>query len=144
VGVVVVTHDGAAHCLLGAARNILGNLPASQAVSTSMSESLAEIAEKVDVAVAQVDAGAGALILVDVHGATPYNAAMKSLGGERSVEVVCGVNLPMLLKISTCDRRHETPGELAQRLCDIGRRSIRVGSELAASGVPSGKGTTAS
>lgn len=130
VGVVVVTHEGAANSLCGAARAILGNVPMLEAVACDMGESVQELTAKVASACQRVDRGAGVLLLVDVHGSTPFHAAMTMLDGARPAEVLCGVNLPMLIKLSTVDRRDLTPSELAEILREIGRRSIRLGSEL--------------
>ena len=59
--------------------------------------------------------------------------------GTRAAEVVCGVNLPMLLKLATLDRCRLLPAELAIEVQECGRRSIRIGSELTSKIVPGGK-----
>ncbi len=130
VGLVVVTHGGAADCLLQAVAAILGPLPGAVPVSISMDETFDETLERVGRACEQVDAGAGVVLLVDLQGSSPYQACMAMLDGSRPAEVVCGVNLPMLLKLATIDRCEPRPPELAQQLRDVGRRSIRLGSEL--------------
>ncbi len=130
VGLVVVTHGGAADCLLDAVAGILGPLPASVPVSVSMDETFDDTLERIGRACDLVDAGAGVVILVDLQGSSPYQACMAMLDGSRAAEVVCGVNLPMLLKLATIDRCEPRPPELAQLLRDVGRRSIRLGSEL--------------
>lgn len=129
VGLVVVTHGGAASCLLDAVAGILGPLPAAVAVSISMQETFDETLERVGRACDDVDAGAGVVLLVDLQGSSPYQACMAMLDGSRAAEVVCGVNMPMLLKLATIDRCEPRPGELAQLLRDVGKRSIRLGSE---------------
>jgi mannose/fructose-specific phosphotransferase system component IIA len=68
--------------------------------------------------------------MVDVYGSTPFHVAMSMLDGTGAGEVLCGVNLPMLLKLATIDRTRLSPEEMAQQLCDCGRRAIRIGSEL--------------
>ena len=73
---------------------------------------------------------AGVLLLVDVYGSTPFNVAMTMADGTRSAEVVCGVNLPMLLKVATLDRCKLSPATLAAEVQECGRRSIRIGSDL--------------
>ncbi|MEP6654248.1 MAG: hypothetical protein ABJA82_12865, partial [Myxococcales bacterium] len=78
----------------------------------------------------QVDAGAGVVLLVDLQGSSPYQACMAMMDGSRAAEVVCGVNLAMLLKLATIDRCDPRPSELAHLLREVGRRSIRLGSEL--------------
>jgi mannose PTS system EIIA component len=130
VGLVVVTHGSAADALLQAVAGILGPLPAAEPVSISMQLTFDETLERVGRACDKVDAGAGVVILVDLQGSSPYQACMAMLDGSRSAEVVCGVNLPMLLKLATIDRCEPTPPELAQQLREVGRRSIRLGSEL--------------
>jgi PTS system mannose-specific IIA component len=130
IGVVVVTHGGAGRCLLEAAGTIVGPLEAAEAVSAAMEDSFEEVIRQVEQACTDVDHGAGVVILVDIHGSSPFQACLAMLDGTRPVEIVCGVNLPMLLKLATVDRRDLRPYELAELLRDVGRRSIRLGSEL--------------
>ena len=130
VGVVVVTHGGAGHCLLDAAASIVGPIDAAEAVSVMMEDSFDTVIHHIEQACNDVDQGAGVVILVDIHGSSPFQACLAMLDGTRAVEIVCGVNLPMLLKLATVDRRELRPYELAEVLRDVGRRSIRLGSEL--------------
>jgi PTS system mannose-specific IIA component len=130
VGLVVVTHGDAARSLLDAVAGILGPLPAAEPVCVSMEENFDGTLEGVGAACDRADTGAGVVILVDLQGSSPYQACMAMLDGSRPAEVVCGVNLPMLLKLATIDRRELRPVETAQLLRDVGRRSIRLGSEL--------------
>lgn len=130
LGVVVVTHDQAAVALVAAAFAIVGELPAVTAVCVGVGESFAKIVEKISRACDEVDQGAGVLLLVDVHGSTPFHASMSMLDGTRPAEVLCGVNLPMLIKLATVNRRMIPPPILADELREAGRRSIRLGSEL--------------
>lgn len=130
VGLVVVTHGGAADCLLQAVAGILGPLPAAVPVSVSMDETFDETLARVERACDEVDTGAGVVLLVDLQGSSPYQACMAMMDGSRPVEVVCGVNLAMLLKVATIDRCEPRPPELAELLREVGRRSIRLGSEL--------------
>ena len=130
VGVVVVTHGASGACLLDAAASIVGTLIETAAVGVTMDESFDEVIHRIEQACAQVDAGAGILILVDIHGSSPFQACMAMVDGTRPLEIVCGVNLPMLIKLATVDRRELGPPEMAELLRDVGRRSIRLGSEL--------------
>ena len=68
--------------------------------------------------------------MVDVHGSSPFHACLSMLDGTRPVEIVCGVNLPMLIKLATVDRRGQRPVEMAEIIKEVGKRSIRLGSEL--------------
>jgi mannose PTS system EIIA component len=130
VGVVVITHGRAAEAMVSAARSILGRLPALGAVSAAVGAEMHALVEKISEACEDVDQGAGVLLLVDVHGSTPFHAAMTMLDGTRPAEVLCGVNLPMLIKLANLDRTQGPPIVLAEELRESGRRSIRLGSEL--------------
>jgi mannose PTS system EIIA component len=130
VGVVVITHGRAAEAMVAAARAILGRIPAVVPVSAPVGAEMHTLVEKISQACEDVDEGAGVLLLVDVHGSTPFHAAMTMLDGTRPAEVLCGVNLPMLIKLTNLDRSQGPPIVLAEELRDSGRRSIRLGSEL--------------
>jgi PTS system mannose-specific IIA component len=130
VGIVVVTHDQAAVAMVGAAFAIVGEIPGVTAVCVGVGENFQSMIDKISRACDEVDQGAGVLLLVDIHGSSPFHAAMTMLDGTRPAEVLCGVNLPMLIKLMTVDRRQVAPTALAEELRDSGRRSIRLGSEL--------------
>jgi len=130
VGLVIVTHSGCGECLLSAAAGIVGPVPAATAVGVQMSESFDEIVRRVGRACDEVDSGVGILILADVHGSSPFRACLAMVDGTRPVEIVAGVNLPMLIKLATCDRRGQRPVEVAELIKEVGKRSIRLGSEL--------------
>ncbi|HET6284010.1 MAG TPA: hypothetical protein VFH73_23845 [Polyangia bacterium] len=130
VGLVVVTHGGAGQCFLSAAAGIVGPLPSAVAVGVAMAERFDDTVNRIERACDDVDSGLGVLILVDIHGSSPFQACLAVLDGSRPIEIVCGVNLPMLLKLATIDRAGLHPSEMAELLRDVGRRSIRLGSEL--------------
>lgn len=130
VGLVIVTHGGCGECLLAAAGDIVGPVPASTAVSVDRGESFDSILARVSRACDEVDSGAGILILADVHGSSPFRACLAMIDGTRAVEIVCGVNLPMLIKLATCDRHGQRPEEVASLMKEVGKRSIRLASEL--------------
>jgi PTS system mannose-specific IIA component len=140
VGVVVVSHEQVAFSLIEAARRVVGVIPNIAAACVSAGEDSASVLHKVAQACGQVDDGVGVLLMVDVYGSTPFNVSMTMADGTRSAEVVCGVNLPMLLKLATLDRYRLSPSELAVELSECGRRSIRIGSELTGKVVLGGKG----
>ncbi len=130
VGLVVVTHGGSGECLLAAAEGLVGKIPASAAVSITLDDSFEQQVTRIEAACGRVDAGAGILILADVHGSSPFRASLAMLDGTRAVEIVCGINLPMLIKLATVDRRALRPVEIAEIAKEVGKRSIRLGSEL--------------
>jgi len=130
IPVLVLTHGDLAVALLDAAQTIdphLGNrteaiaLPwdvDSDAASGSLKQRLRDL-----------DSGEGVLILTDMFGGTATNLALPFLDPDR-VEIVTGVNLPMLIKLGSL-RGQELPlGEIAQRLTVAGQKSIRVASEF--------------
>ena len=130
VGLVIVTHAGCGDCLLAAAAGIVGPVPAATAVGVMPSEPFEDIVRRVGRACDQVDSGVGLLIPADVHGSSPFRACLAMVDGTRPVEIVAGVNLPMLIKLATCDRSGLRPVEVAELVKEVGKRSIRLGSEL--------------
>jgi PTS system mannose-specific IIA component len=130
VGLVVVTHGGSGECLLAAAADICGPVPAATAVGVTVQDDFTDVVRRVGRACDEVDAGAGILILVDIHGSSEFQACLAMFDGTRPVEIVCGVNLPMLLKLVTLDRQGMRPADLAELIKEVGKRSIRLGSEL--------------
>jgi PTS system mannose-specific IIA component len=130
VGLVIVTHGGSGECLLAAAADIVGPVAAATAVSVQPTEEFGDIVRRVGRACAEVDGEGGILILTDVHGSSPFRACLAMVDGTRPVEIVSGVNLPMLVKLATCDRHGQRAAEVAELVKEVGKRSIRLGSEL--------------
>ena len=101
IGVVVVTHCHLAEELICAARLVVGeDLKQFQAVSVDPKDGSDQIREKIVAAIRKVDTGQGVLILTDMYGGTPSNISLSFLE-EKKIEVITGVNLPMLLKLAT-------------------------------------------
>jgi PTS system mannose-specific IIA component len=130
VGLVVVTHGGSGACLLSAAAEIVGVIQAASSIAVVVGEDFGDTLRRVARACDSVDSGAGVLILVDVHGSSEFQACLAMVDGTRPVEIVSGVNLPMLIKLATVDRHVLAPAEIADVLKEVGKRSIRLGSEL--------------
>ncbi|MFT5694722.1 MAG: PTS system mannose-specific IIA component [Myxococcota bacterium] len=128
IGVVIVTHYHLGEQMLQALRDIIPNAPEFFAVSVSPEQSVEEMREGISKRLAEADKGFGVLVLTDMFGGTPSNIALSFLN-ERKVEVVTGVNLPMLIKLATF--RGEKPlAELATLIEEYGRRNISVASGL--------------
>jgi len=128
IGVVVVTHGQLATELLNAAEMIVGDLPGFAAVSIGWQDPVDTAREAIERAIARVDRGGGVLLLTDMFGGTPANLGLTFLEAGR-IEVVTGVNLPMLIKLAKAPEA----GDLrvrARELCDHGRAAIRVASDL--------------
>lgn len=98
VGVVIVTHTDYAERLLKAAEMIIGPQENARTVAVDVGVDTARTVKELEEAIKAVDAGGGAIILTDMFGGTPTNLAL-SLFGQQRIEVVTGVNLPMLIKI---------------------------------------------
>ena len=129
VGVVVVTHCHLAEELIAAAQLVVGeDLKRFQPVSIDPKEGFEEIRTKIISAIRKVDEGQGILILTDMYGGTPSNISLSFLE-EKKIEVITGVNLPMLLKLATYqdDRGLES---LAAFITDYGQRNINLASEV--------------
>jgi PTS system mannose-specific IIA component len=129
VGVVVVTHCHLAEELIAAAQLVVGeDLKRFQPVSIDPKEGFEEIRTKIISAIRKVDEGQGILILTDMYGGTPSNISLSFLE-EKKIEVITGVNLPMLLKLATYqdDRDLES---LAVFITDYGQRNINLASEV--------------
>ncbi len=128
VGVVVITHGMLATELLNAAEMIVGDLPRFTAVSIGWHDDVLVATGTMARAIERVDSGAGVLLLTDMFGGTSSNLAMTFLEAG-TVEVVTGVNLPMLIKLA---RAAGTGDALAaaRAIAHDGREAIRVASDL--------------
>jgi PTS system mannose-specific IIA component len=130
VGVVVVTHGQLAAELLNAAETIVGELPRFTAVSIGWHEDANDAREEIAQAVAKVrqgHEGLPVLIVTDMFGGTPSNLAMTFLGPD--VEVITGVNLPMLIKLASL-KEELSLLDVAREMRDHGRNAIWVASDL--------------
>ncbi len=129
VGVVVVTHCQLGKELISAAELVVGEeLKQFQSVSIDPKEGSEEIREKIISAIRKVDEGKGVLILTDMYGGTPSNISL-SLLEEKKIEVITGVNLPMLLKLATYHNEMNVEA-LAVFITDYGQRNINLASEV--------------
>ncbi len=129
VGVVVVTHCRLAEEMICAARLVVGEeLRQFQSVSIDPKEGSEEIREKIIAAIRKVDIGQGILILTDMYGGTPSNISLSFLE-EKKIEVITGVNLPMLLKLATYQNNMDLEA-LAAFITDYGQRNINLASEV--------------
>ena len=128
VGVVVVTHGQLAIELVNAAEAIVGDLRHVQAVSIGWHDDVDEARQEIGQAIAHVATPAGTLVLTDMFGGTPSNLAVTFLVPDR-VEVVTGVNLPMLLKLATL-RQADNLREVARVVREHGQGAVWVVSDL--------------
>ncbi|MBS1817715.1 MAG: PTS sugar transporter subunit IIA [Acidobacteria bacterium] len=128
IGVVVVTHGQLATELVNAAEMIVGDLPQFTAVSIGWHEDVNDARDDIAQAIERVHNGTGVLILTDMFGGTPSNLGMTFLEKDR-VEVITGVNLPMLIKLASLKGECDLLA-VARDLRDDGRNAIWVASDL--------------
>lgn len=129
IGIVVVTHGQLATELLHAAETIVGDLPHATAVSIGWHEDVQDARDEIQAAIGRVRQGAsGVLIITDMFGGTPCNLAMTFLAAD-AVEVLTGVNLPMLIKAVGL-RETGSLRDMARQLSEHGRSAIWVASDL--------------
>lgn len=128
IGIVIVTHCNLGQELIRAAEFILGKITQAQAVSLDPQDPAERLREKIVAAIAKVDTGEGVIILTDMFGGTPSNISLTFLS-EGRVEVVTGVNLPMLIGLSS-RREGKSLTPLAQEIKNYGLRSIALAGEI--------------
>ncbi len=128
IGVVVVTHGQLATELVNAAETIVGDLRRFAAVSIGWHEDVGDAREEIRAAVARVMGADGVLLLTDMFGGTPSNLGVTFLEPDR-VEVITGVNLPMLIKLARVEASADLLG-LAREMREHGRNAIWVASDL--------------
>lgn len=130
IGVLIVTHYELGEQMLQALRSIIPNAPEFHAVSVSPDQSVDQMRKSISEKIGEADTGSGVLILTDMFGGTPSNIALSFLG-EQKVEVVTGLNLPMLIKLATL-QNEKSLDDLASFIKDYGKRNISVASKLVA------------
>ena len=128
IGVVVVTHGQLAAELVNAAETIVGDLPQFAAVSIGWHDDVDDAREEIKQSIARVQGAEGVLILTDMFGGTPANLALTFLEADR-VEVITGVNLPMLIKLAGA-RKASNLLAVAREMREHGRNAIWVASDL--------------
>ncbi len=127
VGILIISHGKLAEALINTVQSLVGDLPRVRGVSIWPKDSEEEVKDRIRKNMAEVNEGNGVVILTDILGGTPTNLTLSFLQ-EEDVEIVTGVNMPMLLTLSSCrnGRSLEEVGTLAKK---SGRRSIILAKE---------------
>jgi PTS system mannose-specific IIA component len=127
-GLLVVTHGRLADEMEKAARRIIGDVPQMASISLDWDDDVADARRRIEEGIAKVAVEGRVLILTDMFGGTPSNVALSLLEPGR-VDVVTGVNLPMLIKFANL---HSVDGfdETVRRIAQQGRDAIQVASEV--------------
>jgi mannose PTS system EIIA component len=129
IGILIVTHPKLGEALIDTAEFILGNRPeAVRALSIDINENAEDLRRKITTSIKAVDGNQGVLIMTDMFGGTPSNLSY-SLLEEGRIEVISGVNLPLLIR--AVNYRAKKPlNALVQDLEIYGKKSISLASAL--------------
>jgi PTS system mannose-specific IIA component len=130
IGIVVVSHGKLSKELVAATEHVVGEQMRFRSISIEAEDDIEARREQIRDTAKACDAGKGVIILTDMFGGTPSNLAM-SIMGAGNIEVISGVNLPMLIKLA--EVRDELPlADAARIAADAGRKYINIASELLA------------
>jgi PTS system mannose-specific IIA component len=128
IGLVLVTHGRLAAELVSAMEHVVGPQTQVAAVCIGPDDDMERRRQDILKAVENVDAGSGVVVLTDMFGGTPSNLAI-SIMENAPVEVIAGVNLPMLIKLASA-RANESLQDAVNQAQDAGRKYINVASAL--------------
>jgi len=131
VGVVIAAHGSLGQELLQTMVFIVGAVEQMKAVTVDPSIDVHIIQKNIQKAIKEVDTGDGVLLLTDMFGGTPSNISLAFLE-ENKVEVVTGVNLPMLIRLCQCRSGGKGVKDVAEEVVTYGRKSISLASEILA------------
>jgi len=127
IGVVVATHGNLAQEMIRTAEAVVGKL--AQIAPVSVVATAPDVRHVIEEAIRSVDTGEGVLLLTDLLGGSPTNLCLSFLT-ERQVEVVTGVNLPMLLKLGVLRGSGKPIVQVAHDLAEAGQKAIGHASDL--------------
>lgn len=133
IGIILVTHGNFGQSLLSAASMIMGDDEKCHSLGVDVSRPMKDIIEELKGKVSELDSGSGVLILTDMFGGTPTNISL-SLLSPGKIEVITGVNLPMLLK--ALGGRTKKLEDLAQEIKGAGKQGILVAGEVLKRKIP--------
>lgn len=128
VGIVIAAHGSLGRMLLETAQAIVGKIPQAAGLDLNPDGSVEEIRSAIESAIGSVDSGEGVLVFTDLFGGTATNLSLPFLERDK-VEVLTGVNLPMLLKVGT-EREGRSLRDLSRFLKSYGQRNIYLASEV--------------
>jgi mannose PTS system EIIA component len=129
IGALIVTHGRLANELLSAAQKIEAKTGVMEAVPLEWTDSVDEAREKIRLALERIGEADGVIIFTDMFGGTPSNIALSFLEKGR-VEIITGVNLPMVVKFATMQSEARDVSTLAHVIVEKGSKAIRVASDI--------------
>jgi PTS system mannose-specific IIA component len=130
IGLVLVTHGRLADEFVAAMEHVVGPQAQVQAVCIGPEDDMESRRADIERAAQSVDTGSGVILLTDMFGGTPSNLAISLLGGA-NIEVIAGINLPMLIRLATV-RKGMSVSEAVDAAQEAGRKYISVASRLLA------------
>jgi PTS system mannose-specific IIA component len=128
IGTIVVAHGNIGVEMVRVARSIVLDAAPMAGVALEHDEDVSQMREKIREAIREVDRGGGILLLSDMFGGTPSNLCMSFLQ-EGRVEVITGVNLPMLIKLASF-RGERSLAEIAAFIREYGQKNIALAGEV--------------
>ena len=128
IGMILVTHGKLAEEFVNAMQHVVGKQEAVATVCIGPHDDMEARRREISEAIRKVDSGAGAIVLTDLFGGTPSNLA-SSLMKAGKVEVIAGINLPMLIRLAKA-RGCMDLGKAASAARDAGRNYITIASEF--------------
>ena len=128
IGIVIVTHGKLAEEFLAALEHVVGVQERIAAICIAPEDDMEERRTAIIKAIAAVDDGDGCVLLTDMFGGTPSNLAISAMQESR-VEVIAGINLPMLVKLARVREECDLP-EAIKLAQDAGRKYINVASQV--------------
>lgn len=134
IGIVIVAHGGLAREYLAALEHVVGKHPGTAAVSIDADDDCDSKRTEIDAAVRAVDDGAGVVVVTDMFGSTPSNLAMGACRDGASRRMLCGANLPLLVKLAKA--RHKPLNDAVAIALTAGRKYISSSDGLGLNGSP--------
>lgn len=128
IGIVLVTHGRLAEELVAAMEHVVGPQDSVASICIGPDDDMEERRQQILDSITKIDSGAGVILLTDMFGGTPSNLAI-SVIEKANVEVIAGVNLPMLIKLASVRGEDNLKGAAIQAQ-DAGRKYINIASEL--------------
>ncbi len=129
IGALIVTHGNLAFELLNAARQIEADVTGIEAVPLDWGDTVDEAREKIAAALERTGRSGAVIIFTDMFGGTPSNISLSFLEQGR-IEIVTGVNLPMIVKFAMVKEESKDVSALAHIISEKGAKAIRVASDL--------------
>lgn len=130
IGIVIITHGNLAREFRAALEHVVGAQQQIATISITPDDDMEERRDAILQAISTVDNGDGAVLLTDMFGGTPSNLAISVMDGAH-VEVIAGVNLPMLIKLARA-REECSLGEAIEQAREAGQKYIHVASKILA------------